>query len=459
MAGEIDFLLDKIKPITKINVYGHYATDCRLEVNITGKNTFLRVKKDNDNYIFEDVARTLKTEKKETTICTREEVIDKVMDKAMPIINQVEKENYMIDILDRYLLHRNVVIKTKSNRIQIVGHGFAGEYIMKNADSIAVYKEKDKRCLDDKYHMTIEQFVNMKENALTILPKLYSLTPAIGGTLLEKLGCEEKEINYKTAKEFLEKLKEFCRDGENTHYTCWQDVFEAYKESLEKEKNEEEQRVKNLKGTEKQVAWANDIMKDVSVYLDEIQNIADSIGETEQIERILERDGFFSVRDALNTIRNCSDTNNIIKEFKSFDLGFALQRLNQRLDCSGMDGEFKNRMIKTAKQCIVCEVLELAVFFKRKEGKNKKMKFTDQWFKVGDIAHMRENKRGNGIMLKNRMPVKIVGVHKYGKSYHYDIEVTHPKTKEVKVLEEWVTQDNLIPPDMWEEMKKLKIVE
>lgn len=74
-------------------------------------------------------------------------------------------------------------------------------------------------------------------------------------------------------------------------------------------------------------------------------------------------------------------------------------------------------------------------------------------FNKGDIAHMVKNKRAEGFMLKESMPVKILDYYRIEDKagvYSYTIEVENPKTKEKVVLVEWVTQYDLYPKKMWE---------
>ena len=80
-----------------------------------------------------------------------------------------------------------------------------------------------------------------------------------------------------------------------------------------------------------------------------------------------------------------------------------------------------------------------------------------KWFNNGDTAHMGKNKRAEGFNLKMNQPVKIlksVKIDPKAGEYMYTIEVEHPKTKEMVVLKEWVTQKDLIDKDQWDRLQE-----
>jgi hypothetical protein len=80
-------------------------------------------------------------------------------------------------------------------------------------------------------------------------------------------------------------------------------------------------------------------------------------------------------------------------------------------------------------------------------------------FNVGDTAHLSRNLRGRGFMLKLYEPVTVKGYHKINDAHGgwlYDIEVVHPKTKVVVILEKWVTQSDLVHPETWTELQRLR---
>lgn len=74
-------------------------------------------------------------------------------------------------------------------------------------------------------------------------------------------------------------------------------------------------------------------------------------------------------------------------------------------------------------------------------------------FNKGEVAHIRNNKRGKGFMIQADSPVTIIGHSKcddkHG-AYLYDIEVLNPKTNELVQLEGWITQFDVYTKEEWE---------
>lgn len=81
--------------------------------------------------------------------------------------------------------------------------------------------------------------------------------------------------------------------------------------------DKEEEKMVELKGSEKQIKWAEDLRRYHIVYQNQVKEmILDEIGVTEGIEECLDEFGFETVEEAFNVIRNIESASVIIEEFK-----------------------------------------------------------------------------------------------------------------------------------------------
>ena len=116
-----------------------------------------------------------------------------------------------------------------------------------------------------------------------------------------------------------------------------------------------ENKMVELKGSEKQVKWANDIRENFIVCVNFAKELVGEIGVTEFIQEELEDNGFNSIAEAFETIEKQENASIIIKKLKGYDfLGFV-KREKAKLEA--------NRRILTVeaileeKECIVANII------------------------------------------------------------------------------------------------------
>lgn len=116
-----------------------------------------------------------------------------------------------------------------------------------------------------------------------------------------------------------------------------------------------ENKMVELKGSEKQVKWANDIRENFIVCVNFAKELVDEIGVTEFIQEELEDSGFSSITEAFETIEKQESASVIIKNLKGYDfLDFV------KKEKAGLEA---NRRVLTAKaflnekECIVANII------------------------------------------------------------------------------------------------------
>ena len=114
-----------------------------------------------------------------------------------------------------------------------------------------------------------------------------------------------------------------------------------------------------LKGTEKQVKWAEDLRARYSKMVDYAKTLVNEIGVTDEIAEELEECGFESIEEAFNTLANTEKASKIISVFKVYrtdeQVEKSIKKFEKNIWYVYPSGKKERRVSEI--ECVICGVL------------------------------------------------------------------------------------------------------
>ena len=144
--------------------------------------------------------------------------------------------------------------------------------------------------------------------------------------------------------------KKIIRKGDNYRATfriCLSFIHSQVRKGINK--------MVELKGTEKQVKWANDLRLGFSAYIEFCKELIQEIGITEMIQEELEYSNFKNIEEAFELINNQNSSKKIIEALKGTD--YVKLNKKDRMMLENQSKVLTKKAILEEKECIICNTI------------------------------------------------------------------------------------------------------